>query len=63
MKIKWKQLRKRAGLSQERVAVAAGVTSPTVRVFEAGGPEAISDEHKRASLVATYRGLENGEAG
>lgn len=49
-----KETRLRAGLSIERAAVAAGVTSPTIRLFEAS-PDAAP--RARARLEAFYRDL------
>jgi DNA-binding XRE family transcriptional regulator len=56
------QIRKRARVSQEKAAVAAGVTSPTLRIFEKAGPEAIKDIHKRSSLVRVYDGFRDAAA-
>lgn len=50
-----KETRLRAGLSIERAAVAAGVTSPTLRLFEAN-PAAPSPA-SRTKLEAFYARL------
>lgn len=50
----WRQIRERAGVSRDRAAVMAGVSYPTARVFEAAGPAAVKDQHKRAALIRTY---------
>jgi transcriptional regulator with XRE-family HTH domain len=47
------RIRRAAGWSQEKTAVECGVSSPTVRVYEAN-PDAIKDEAKKASLDRTY---------
>lgn len=49
-----KELRLAAGLSIERAAVAAGVTSPTIRLFEAS-PDAAPKA--RAKLETFYANL------
>lgn len=49
-------IRRRAGLSRDRVAVLAGVSYPTCRVFEAS-PEMVRDPAKRARLERVYDGL------
>lgn len=54
MKATYVELRKSAGWSRERAAVTAGVAVATCRAFELGGPDAISDATKRASLVRVY---------
>ncbi len=51
-----REIRKAAGVSQIQVAVAAGVSEPTVRLYEAN-PEAVSSEKRRALDVA-YEGLQ-----
>jgi transcriptional regulator with XRE-family HTH domain len=50
-----KQVRLTAGLSIERAAVAAGVTSPTLRLYEAS-QEAVRED-KRRQLAAYYQRL------
>ena len=49
-----KEIRLAAGLSIERAAVAAGVTSPTIRLFEAS-PDAAP--RARTKLEGFYRKL------
>ena len=49
-----KEIRLAAGLSIERAAVAAGVTSPTIRLFEADPSAA---PRARAKLEAFYATL------
>lgn len=49
-----KDIRLAAGLSIERCAVAAGVTSPTIRLFEAS-PDAAP--RARAKLESFYKRL------
>jgi hypothetical protein len=51
------EVRNRAGRSREWVAVHAGVSAPTVRVFEIGGPEAVSDKRKRDAIASVYQVL------
>lgn len=51
------QRRKRARVSRDRAAVAAGVSYPTARAFELGGPDAVKDPEKRAALVRVYEGF------
>jgi hypothetical protein len=48
--------RKAAQESQVRTAVAAGVSEPLVRLYEAN-PQAIKDKRKRAALDAVYAGF------
>lgn len=50
-----KEIRNRAGLSIERAAVAAGVTSPTLRLYEAN--IAAPSQASRAKLEAFYATL------
>jgi transcriptional regulator with XRE-family HTH domain len=50
-----KELRLAAGLSIERAAVAAGVTSPTIRLFEADPSAA---PRARAKLETFYANLQ-----
>lgn len=50
-----KEIRLRAGLSIERAAVAAGVTSPTLRLFEAN--VAAPSPTSRTKLESFYRQL------
>lgn len=50
-----KEIRTRAGMSIERAAVAAGVTSPTLRLFEAN--TAAPSQASRAKLEAFYATL------
>jgi hypothetical protein len=47
------QIRKRCGRSREHVAVAAGVSSGYVRLYEAN-PEALRNQNKRKSLDTVY---------
>ncbi len=49
-----KEIRLAAGLSIERCAVAAGVTSPTIRLFEADPSAA---PRARAKLESFYKRL------
>ncbi len=49
-----KEIRLAAGMSLERAAVAAGVTSPTIRLFEAA-PDAAP--RARAKLETFYKRL------
>ena len=51
------EARKRARVSRERAAVLAGVSSPTARLFEQAGPDAIKDPVKRAELERVYAGF------
>lgn len=51
-----KEIRLAAGLSIERAAVAAGVTSPTLRLFEAN--TAAPSPASRAKLEAFYADLD-----
>lgn len=51
-----KQIRTDAGVSLEKVAVHAGVSTPTARIFEID-PSAVKDERKRASLAREYEAL------
>ena len=55
-----KEIRKNANVSQIRVAVAAGVAEPTVRLYEAN-PSALSDERKRARLDRVYANIAKGK--
>ena len=50
-----REIRQLAGLTIERVAVAADCTSPTVRLYEAD-PESVTPK-KRAGLDKLYREL------
>ena len=52
-----RELRIAAGLSQDRMAVAAGVSSPTVRIYEIDCGS-ISNGRKRAALDAAYAELQ-----
>lgn len=49
-------LRRRAGWARERVAVAAAVSVPTVKLYEAN-PEFVRDEFKRQRLDDIYTKL------
>jgi len=48
-----REIRRASGLSQERVAVEAGVCSPTVRIYEVD-PLGVRDDRKRAALDLVY---------
>lgn len=48
-----REARLTARMSQARTAVAAGVSEPLVRLYEAN-PDAVKDRHKRAALDAVY---------
>lgn len=53
-----RDVRMRAGRSQEYVAVHTGTSVPTVRLFETpGGRDAIKDKRKVERLVSFYAGL------
>lgn len=56
-RIKYEQLRRRAGVSRARAAVAAEVSEPTARLFEVGGEEAIRDPDMRERLIRVYAGF------
>jgi hypothetical protein len=58
------EVRQRAQKSQIQAAVAAGVSEPTVRLYEAN-PDSVTDLRKRAQLdrvYATYAERKTGEA-
>ncbi len=48
-----RRARELAGVSQLRAAADAGVSLPTLRMFEAN-PDAIQHEEKRAALIRVY---------
>ena len=48
-----REARLTARMSQARTAVAAGVSEPLVRLYEAN-PTAVKDRHTRAALDAVY---------
>jgi len=50
------EIRRRYGWSQAKVAELAGVSTGTVRLFEAA-PDAVKDPRKRALLVDLYANL------
>jgi hypothetical protein len=52
--VDYRAIRRRARYSQARTAVESGTSEPTVRLFEAGGPDAIKNDEKREALVAYY---------
>jgi DNA-binding XRE family transcriptional regulator len=51
-----REIRERAGRSQWDVALRAGVSAPTLRLFEAD-PEAVRDVRKREALARVYEQL------
>jgi hypothetical protein len=51
---KWRAIRRGAGVSLQKASTDANVTTTTGRVFELGGPEAISDPTKRAACVSVW---------
>lgn len=51
-----KEIRQRAGRSRMWVAVQAGVSEPTARLYESD-PAAIESDSKRRSLAAVYASL------
>jgi len=54
-----REVRQRARLPQIIVAVRAGVSEPTLRIYEAN-PDAVRDPVKRASLDEVYAHLHFG---
>jgi hypothetical protein len=50
----WRERRKAAGVSLQKASTDAEITTTTGRVFEHGGPEAISDPRKRAKCIAVW---------
>jgi hypothetical protein len=50
----WRTIRQNAGVSLQKASSDANVTTTTGRVFEIGGPDAISDARKRADCVAVW---------
>jgi transcriptional regulator with XRE-family HTH domain len=56
------KIRKAAGVTQNEVAVRAGVSPPTARNFERFGPEAVDDESKRSRLEAVYNAIKSQQA-
>jgi DNA-binding XRE family transcriptional regulator len=56
-KIDFREVRRMAGWSQIRAAVFADVGLATVRLYEKGGPQAVADRRKRASLDDVYGSL------
>lgn len=55
---KWRTMRMGAGVSLQKASTDANVTTTTGRVFEHGGPDAITDAKKRAALIATWSAFE-----
>jgi transcriptional regulator with XRE-family HTH domain len=55
-----REKRRAAGLSQVTVAVSAGVSLPTLRLYEAN-PNAVTDD-KRAALDKAYAAMKPKEA-
>lgn len=58
----YRKIREQAGISRDRAAVLAGVSYPLARLFEAAGPDAIPNQPKRESLIATYEGFKQPNA-
>jgi len=54
-----KEIRKKAGKSMAWVAVMAGTSEPTAKLYELAGPEAVREE-KREALRRVYAQLEAG---
>jgi hypothetical protein len=58
MQKNWREIRRAAGVSLHRASADAETTPTTARVFEVGGPDAVTDENKRAKLLRVYTALE-----
>ena len=58
-----RETRKTARKSQIQVAVMAGVSEPLVRLYELGGPDAVTDDRKRAALDRVYAHLATKDVG
>jgi hypothetical protein len=53
-----KEIRQRAGRSRMWVAVQAGVSEPTARLYESD-PSAVESTTKRSALASVYASLAN----
>ena len=59
-KVKWREIRRAAGISLHRASADAEVTPTTARAFELGGEDAITDPSKRDALVRVYCAMKAG---
>ncbi len=55
--MRWREVRKHAGVSLVKAAALADTTTTTARLFEEAGEEAIRDAKKRAALLRVYSGF------
>lgn len=53
----YRAIRERAGVSQMMAAASALTSLTTLRLFEAGGPKAISNTAIRERLVAAFESM------
>lgn len=52
-----REIRRANGLSIEKVAVASGTSSPTVRLYESNPDDGVKDPRKKDALARTYAEL------